>query len=1121
MGGSDKNKAALESLLNLVQGSYHQLRTKRVLAISLAMLSGILALLLILLVVEYTQYLSPTIKSSIWLISIICGFILFFVLSKQFKNLPFNSFYSDLTKVTDNQSLRYLLDFELFKRNRTTTLHEAAIAQNLSQLSEDKLNMQLKDYCKNHPYRKFNNYSLAGLIGLMIIFASTSFLSPDAFKRTALFWESFEKPLPFTYSIEPGNLVIAQGDPFHAKVVFEQNRIPDNVTLAIKTDIESDYRLRPMHQDDDGSFVSEGLELYNNAKYFVRMDGHESELYTANVQLLPRFSSLTATVTPPAYTGLDNVTNTYPFSRVEGYKGSKVVIEAQPNKNLISSQLILHHSRDTLDLRIADNNLIRQSLVIDENDSLSFLMEDQFNLTNNNHFTFDLAALEDQQPFAILLQPDREISVSNPDTLKMAYEVEDDFGFTGLTLYYTLNKAYVEKPVTASIQLSVPEGNSQIGRYNWDLSSLNLTSLDKVEYWFEVTDNDEVSGYKTTRSKSHFINVQSFAEKMFEQDEREEEINSSFEQVQDIYQQMQENFQQFREQVQSDPESTWEQSQLLEDIKDQRKSLDKQVEDLQKKFDDLTKDMEESQTLSEETLNQYQELQKLLEEIDDPEILKLIDELQKNIDNLDQTELRKALEEIEFNESTYRERMERTEQLFKTLRMNAELEKMSELLKDMAEQEQRLMDQNETGEEQVQQQQNIREQLEEISKKIEQLQEKGPDRRKDKLEQMRNEVKPEIDAMDEKLQENIDDMKQDNPAQDKIKQDQGKLQQQMDQLSKKLSEAKQEMNQEQVQINILALKNILQNLILLSEAQEDVTVQTSELVQNSTGFVGQARNQRTINRNFEIVSDSLFKVSAEIPGFSNRINARKQEIQYTMERAVDFLVERKPENATTEERTALGGLNELGSMLADLIDQLNNQEGGENGGMSAEQMMEQLQKMSGEQQQLNQQIQDMINDMAGERLSQDQMERLDQMARQQNEIRKQMKNLQRSGGLESGDEILSEMERLGEEMENAINELRGGQLDPIMVERQQNILSRMLDAEKAIERRDQDEEKRRGNTAEDYEQTRPPEVTLEELRRRIRSGVNNEDQTQFSQDYQRLIERYFELLEDLIEKEGR
>jgi uncharacterized phage infection (PIP) family protein YhgE len=175
-------------------------------------------------------------------------------------------------------------------------------------------------------------------------------------------------------------------------------------------------------------------------------------------------------------------------------------------------------------------------------------------------------------------------------------------------------------------------------------------------------------------------------------------------------------------------------------------------------------------------------------------------------------------------------------------------------------------------------------------------------------------------------------------------------------------------------------------------------------------------------------------------------------------------------------------------------------------------MGEGMEELGKGQQQLNQQLQDMLNDMAGNRLMQDGMERLGQMARQQNELRKQLEELRRNGGLEPGDPLLQELEQLNQDMEDAVNDLRGGAVDRVMVQRQQNILSKMLQVEKAFQEREEDDE-RKGEEADPIRGIPPAELTPQQMRDRIRELLNDPNFTRYTDEYQRLIQRYFELIE--------
>jgi hypothetical protein len=329
-------------------------------------------------------------------------------------------------------------------------------------------------------------------------------------------------------------------------------------------------------------------------------------------------------------------------------------------------------------------------------------------------------------------------------------------------------------------------------------------------------------------------------------------------------------------------------------------------------------------------------------------------------------------------------------------------------------------------------------------------------------------------------------------------------------MSQRMRQSMASMGQQQNSVNANALRSILRTLLLLSDSQEDITLKTAQQPFRGNGFVELARLENNVNQTFGTTVDSLMAVASRVPQLSNVILEKKTQVQKNLDNSIRFLAERDNGNASAETRFVLSGINELGTMIANLLDQMESQNNGGSGGSGS--MMQQLQEMGGQQQQLNQMIQDMINDIQGERLSQDQMERLNQMARQQNSIRRQLEEMRQNGGLPEGDRIMSELERVAQEMEDAINDLRGGRMDRQFINRQQNILSRMLDAEKALQERDEDE-KRKGSTGDQNLRALPPELTLEELRKRIRSRLSDPNMSKFSDDYQKLIEKYFEVLE--------
>ncbi|MDG5768062.1 DUF4175 family protein [Balneolales bacterium ANBcel1] len=1111
-----------ESIETLFRSAYRTLRKRLKRTALTGGLAAVPVLLFLFLLLEHLLFLPPWFKTAYWAMSVALALLIALYIRREYALPDFTSFYREASDRMNLPELRHVMDLSLKRGSADPDLLEAAIRQNLERAAEKEPKQQLSAYVASlpltHLYRRARWSAGSGVL----LLAAGFLLFGDALQRTGTFWASYDRPIPFEFTITPGDTIIEQGSPFRVRVDFE-GTVPGQVRLGLQTDREDRPRIQGMTSTGDATFASREADLFEDADFFVEMDGHRSERKRVRVELLPRLQDLVVTAHPPPYTGMESISNTYPFNRMDAPAGSRIEIRSSRNKPLAELGLVSESRADTL--HIQPDTLIAAEFAAREDDRFHFVMRDSFGLENSNPFRFRLSVIPDRPPHVEILSPERHVHEFIQGTVPLLYEYEDDYGFTAAELHYRLHKAFVDVPVEGMVTLETPQRNRGMADHDWDVSRMNLGPMDRLEYWIEITDNNEVEGYQTSRSATHIIEIPSLASRFFEQEEKEEAIESRLSEVEETYQRMQQDMQELRERIQTQPDDDWEQSQILDDIQDQRRDIEEQIEEMRRQFDELTRDMESQDLMSEETLSRYRELQDLMDEIDDPEILRLLEEMQKNLGDMDQRQLREQLENIEFNEDRYRERLERTMELFKSLRLDADLDRASKLLEELSRQESELSGQESFGEEEIRQQEQIRDQLQELSDKIQSMPEKSPERRKDRIREMSDEMRDRMDQLDHQMEDNIRQMQDSGNGNgngsdsDEIRNQQQDMSRQMQEMAQQMSGMRMQMQQESISINIRALEYILDTLLLLSEEQEDVVHRTSDLASNSPGFIEQARRQRTISGQFGMITDSLYQVSAEISQFSNRINDRKRDVQRNMDRALGYLIDRNRSSAVAQERTALGGLNEIGTMLADLLDQLYQMENDGDGGggmMSMDQMMEQMQEMSQDQQQLNQQIQDFINDLQGERLTQDHMERLEQMAREQNRIREEMRRLQRSSG-RGGDRLMSEIERMAREMEDAINDLRGGSTDDLMVERQQNILSRMLEVEESIHKRDEDEDERLGETAGDYDPRDVPEMTMEELRERIRAGVQQTDYTRFREEYRRLIERYFQLMEEYLE----
>lgn len=1090
----------------------------------------------VLIFVEEILYLAPSVK--ITLLSLLIGVtgMAIWIGLRSLKSSSFIEFYRSFARSSNLQELSYALDLEK-SSNANPKLVEAAIFKNLEQVNPQVLDENLTSFLEGsrvtHQLKLKRNIGLASLVILLI----TGFSLQSSSIRLAQFWETFEKPNPFFYTVNPGNITQEQGTPFTTSIAFE-GALPRRVSLMVKTPVEDNFRSRNM-EASGSTYSSLPFDLNSDLEYYIEMDGYRSPTYKASVQLRPRFSELTVVITPPEYTQLDSTVLRYPFSLVHGYQGSQISISGVTNKKLNEFSLLRNQERT--DLQTNNFQAFNFSFELSDPDTLSFELADENGLSNQNPFQFTVDPLRDEFPYIELLQPASSFEAVDPSLIDILFRPSDDFELTSASLNYELRKAFVGEPITGNLTLDRPE-NGVLQSFSWDVSDLQLKPKDELLFWIEVSDNDGYLGFKTSRSELISLTVPSLIDYFDDLGDKENEVETDLEDISEAFDEMSEQYDTFKEQLKENPETNFEQQRQLQEVQRQQEEIEKRIQELNEKFEEIKEELSENNMLSEETMEAYQELQELMKEIDDPAFREALQKLQDQMSEMSPEQLRDALQDAEFNEELYKQRLERTLELFKQLKLNSDLEKLAEAYEDLARQEEELENQSGDSHEQAEQRKSTLEQTQQLKEQIEELSENTTGKTEESVSAYQEMSQKELERIQQELEKMLEELQKESVGensesaerendkpndseqkpgdQPQQQQNQQNLKEDFQKLAEMTRNTMQQMQQQQMNVNIAGLQYILYSLLNLSVEQEDLVEYASSTENRSQAYIEYAREQKNVEDIFISLSDSLFALSKDIPQFSNQINEKKEEVEQRLTNSLEQMAERNQNRASVATRQAMGGINEIAFMIANLLEQLQNSSNGSggNGGMSMQQMMEQMQQMGENQQQLNQQMQDLINDMQGERLTQDQMERLNQLSKQQNAIRKQLQELQRNGELEGGDQLGSEIERMIEEMEDTINDLRGGAIDPTLIELQQNILSRMLEAEQALQERDE-EEKREGTTGQDVIQPTPPELTLEELEKQIQNRLNDPNFTKYSADYQRLIERYFELLKRIQERE--
>ncbi len=166
--------------------------------------------------------------------------------------------------------------------------------------------------------------------------------------------------------------------------------------------------------------------------------------------------------------------------------------------------------------------------------------------------------------------------------------------------------------------------------------------------------------------------------------------------------------------------------------------------------------------------------------------------------------------------------------------------------------------------------------------------------------------------------------------------------------------------------------------------------------------------------------------------------------------------------------------------------------------------------MAGQQGQVNQQSQGLLQQLGNGKL-QLSGDALNRLAAQQEMIRQSLEELNRETG-HRGD-VLGRLDELGKEMEEVVKKLQQQQLDRKVIERQEQILSRLLDAQRSI-REKEFSKKRQAEREEKVVVKSPPELKKEILDRenKLQRELIQSLKEGYSTEYKDYIKLYYEIL---------
>ncbi len=1006
--------------------------------------------------IEYTARLS-----SLWRGVLFFSFLLLFlfILIKWVID-PLVRLYNNKRQISDEEAARQIGTFfpdvqdkllNLIQLNNTGSkqgdLLAASIAQKTKNLSVVRFPVAI-NLRKNLRHLKYLAVPVAVMI-VVLLFIPQFF--SEGTRRIVNFNKEYVPEAPFSFNVGNESLIAFKNEDFTVDVDLVGNAIPGKAYL-----VASGRRFR-MAPNEEGTLQFAFQNIQRDTPFYIEAAGFNSVSRTIRVVDRPNLKNFSVYLDYPSYLSredqrLDNIGNlqvpegtniTWQFSALAADSMRLSFVEQEENYQL---------EQDTN----GAFSLEKQAL---ESDTYQINLVNEYS-SNKQDIRYYLDVIPDQNP-QISLEQFQDTTMYK--FLVLGGNVSDDYGLTQLALYYKFEaleegKNSEEKYQRIRLPLDSKQ-NNQSYYYQWNVDTLGLNPGDKIRYFLRVWDNDAVNGNKSSQTSAYVFSVpdrETIRENIEKSTaETQSQISKTVQQAEQLKQDIEE----VEKRLRGKKDLTWQDKQLLEDIVKQRQDLEKQLEQLKEQSQASKMQQEQFGEQSEKVKEQIDQLQQLMDELLDEETKEMYEELQKLLDEqIDMDKMRDQLQQINNQEENLEEELERTLELFKRMKFDSKLEDVQQQMEQKADEQQKLAEETENKEndteELSEQQEQLNEEFEQIQQEMEELNEMNQDLKNPSPMQDTKQEQEQTQQEQQKAQEALE-----KNQRKKAQKSQQKSAEQMKQMAQKLQQMQQSMEMEMLQENMDNLRNILDNLLTLSFDQETVMKDFREVKQNDPRFIDLSQEQLKLRDDAQIIEDSLLALAERVFQIQSFVTREVKDMNKHMDESMGSLRERQQYKAISQQQFAMTSINNLALLLNDVLSQMQQQMADamgnpqQNPGDSQQNM-----NLSELQKQLNEQIQNLQKSgKSGRALS----EELSKLAQQQEKIRKALEDMdsEEDGGGGTGDQLAKEMEETETDLVNK-------KLTNELIERQKQILTRLLDVEKS-DREQELDQKRKGETAKD------------------------------------------------------
>ena len=992
-----------------------------------------------------------------------------------------------------------LLNILQLKQQSQNAFNKDLIEASILQKTESIKLVPFSNAINLNENKKYLKYALPPLFVLLFLLIAAPNVLKESSTRLLNPNKTFAKKAPFDFVLENKKLKMLQYEDIEIKLSIKGKTLPNEVF------INEDGKNYKMEKTAPDKFSYRFTNVQKDVQFYFSANDYNSDEHQIRVLKKPMIANFATNLMYPTYTNKKNETikNTGDLIvptgttvnwnfETSGTDDVKIIIDGQSfasskngKDNFSFSKRIIKDTRYTI---------LVSNKEVDKGDSVSFTIA----ATPDNFPSINVEQIRDsaQKDFAIFLGA-----------------VGDDYGLSRLEFHYVIKDE--KGNITEAKKQNLPLANKSVSDFNFqiDFSKYKLKSGDKMDYYFEVFDNDGVSGPKSSKSQSFVYDKPTIKELEKQEYQNSEDIKDNLADAAKDAQKLAAQIKEMKEKILSKKALSWEDKKQMEQIQQQQKMLEEELKNIQEKYQENLKNQDEFKKEDAEILEKQEKLQELMKDVMSDEMKDLMKQIEDILQKMEQKNTFENLDKMELSNKDLKSELDKMEKLFKQLQLEQKaqetIDKLNELSKEQDKLSQETKDSKQPSSELQKKQEELNKKMDAIKEDLKQLDQfnKENDNKLDTKEnqEQADEAKEDMEKSSDELQEKQND---------KASKSQKSAAQKMDKMAKKMKSSLDKMQQDQAAEDIKMIRQLLENLVKLSFDQEQLMNELKKTETESPKYTVIMQKQMDLRDDAKLIGDSLQELGKRQFQLQNFISDEMYKLNREMKKALDKLEERNKPVTAVAQQMVMTSANNLALMLSESLDNLQQQQKQKQGqpgsgackkpgGEGEKPSQSELQKKLGEQ--LGKMQEGMQQGKDPKKMGKDFADAVQKQAAIREALRQMRDKMSQQQKNESG------IDGMMQKMDEIEKDLVTKKLTNETIKRQKEIETRLLEFEKA--KRDQEEDdKRQSKSAIEIPRKLPPNLEEYLQKRKANLELYQTVPPNLTPFYKNLVEKYLRLV---------